>query len=154
MRYTFGMAKILVVEDDPVFLELLTTKFRADGHQVVSAVDAYVAIVAARNFKPDILTLDYDLPAGKGDTVLARMLKERIVTEKTPVIFISGRNLRDCQPPISDGPAVRYFQKPVSLVKLSACVAELLKTASSPSQPARTESGDASPGGAVLDLDS
>lgn len=139
------MAKILVVDDDPVIVEMLTLKFQADGHQVVSAVDAYSATPAALNFKPDLITLDFELPAGNGFTILARLKANNAVAAKTPVIFISGSASYDRQPSVPVGSNIRFLRKPVNLVKLAACVAELLKNASAPD-------GDSS-GGDVLDLD-
>lgn len=137
------MAKILIVDDDPIIVEILTAKFRADGHQVISMADAYSATPAAVNFKPDLITLDFEMPAGNGFTVLAR-LRGNTATAKTPIIFISGRALSDRRP-FSPDPNVRFLQKPVNIAKLEICVAELLKNEAAPD-------GDP-PGGDLIDLD-
>lgn len=138
------MAKILIVDDDPVIVEMLTLKFRADGHQVISITDAYGATPAAVNFKPDLITLDFELPAGDGYTVLDR-LRGNTATAKTPVIFISGSALSDRRPSPDIDPDVRFLQKPVNIAKLEKCVAELLKNEAAPD-------GD-SPGGDRIGLD-
>lgn len=157
------MAKIIVVDDDPVIAELLAMKFQSEGHQAVSVLDFYsVAAAAAMNFKPDLITLDFDLPTGDGFTVLAQ-LRGDAVTAKTPVIFISGRAPHDLQAAAPDDPNIRFLPKPVDFAKLNVCVAELLSSKPAappraaarplPVQSQRAESSGHALGRDILDLD-
>ena len=52
------MAKILVVDDDPDFVEATRLVLEAEGHQVTSASDGDRGLVAARADKPDLMILD------------------------------------------------------------------------------------------------
>jgi len=53
---------VLVVDDDPLFLKLTSTRLQVDGYDVVTASDGSEAIQAARRKKPNIVVLDVNLP--------------------------------------------------------------------------------------------
>lgn len=53
---------VLVVDDDPLFLKLTSTRLQADGYDVITAADGSEAIQAARRKKPDVVVLDVNLP--------------------------------------------------------------------------------------------
>ena len=52
------MGKILIVDDDPDFVEATRLVLEAEGHQVVSAVDGDQGLARARAEKPDLVILD------------------------------------------------------------------------------------------------
>ncbi len=54
--------KILVVDDDPVFLRATAMKFESNGFAVITATDGSGAIQAARREKPNLLVLDVNFP--------------------------------------------------------------------------------------------
>lgn len=53
--------KVLVVDDDPVFLKAASMKLDAEGYEVITALEGSEAIQTARKSKPDILVLDVNL---------------------------------------------------------------------------------------------
>jgi len=53
---------VLVVDDDPLFLKLTSTRLEADGYDVITAADGSEGIQAARRKKPDVVVLDVNLP--------------------------------------------------------------------------------------------
>jgi CheY-like chemotaxis protein len=53
---------VLVVDDDPLFLKLTSTRLEAEGYDVVTAADGSEGIQAARRKKPDVVVLDVNLP--------------------------------------------------------------------------------------------
>lgn len=55
--------KVLVVDDDPLFLKLASTQLESDGYEVVTAQDGSEAIEVARKQRPHVVLLDVNLPA-------------------------------------------------------------------------------------------
>jgi len=53
---------ILVVDDDPLFLKLTSSRLNSDGYDVLTASDGSEAIQAARRKKPNLVVLDVNLP--------------------------------------------------------------------------------------------
>ena len=56
------MAHLLMIEDHPHNLELMTYLLRAAGHEVTAAVTAELGLKAARECRPDLIVLDIQLP--------------------------------------------------------------------------------------------
>jgi len=79
------MAKILAVDDDLSILELYKEIFTKAGFEILTAEDAISALTRFQDFKPDILVLDVDLPAGGGQKVFERL--RSIFLVGIPIIF-------------------------------------------------------------------
>jgi two-component system, chemotaxis family, CheB/CheR fusion protein len=130
-----GRGVVLVVEDDPVVLELLTLYLTGDGHHVEVAPDGPAALdlVTGGELRPDLVLTDYNLPLGMSGVDLSSKLR-RAVSPSLPVIVLSGdisaETLRDI-----DRADCVHLNKPVKLPELSATIAKLLKTV--PSTDAR-----------------
>src|SRR2546423_14698506 len=54
--------KVLVVDDDPLFQRIIARKLKANGYEVLSALDGSEALQALREDKPDAVLLDINLP--------------------------------------------------------------------------------------------
>ncbi|MGD8846866.1 MAG: PAS domain S-box protein [Desulfobacteraceae bacterium] len=80
--------KILVVEDAPVNLELLTHLLTERGYGVHAAADGETALAFVRSTPPDLILLDIQMPGVDGFEV-CRRLKADERTRAIPVIFIS-----------------------------------------------------------------
>lgn len=163
------MAKILVIDDDQAIVDLLRLRLTEAGHQVFAAMDATGGVMVAARERPDLITLDFQMPAGDGSKTLQR-LRGNTFTAATPIIFITGMSEYDLQPAIPNAPLVRFLQKPIDMGKLLGLVAELLGTtappppaAPPPAAPPSPQSAPADPpaqaqdgsvfGGDILDLD-
>jgi CheY-like chemotaxis protein len=85
---------IVVVEDNQDINDLLSLILEEEGYQVVSVTDGRAALTAAREHRPDLITLDLALP-GKDGWAVARELQEDPSTEHIPILIISAytRNL-------------------------------------------------------------
>ncbi len=80
------MAKVLIVEDDPLISFGLTDEIEAAGHQVVDpAPSTGAALMQVRVEKPAVALIDLDLEYVHDSLELARVLKERDI----PSIVIS-----------------------------------------------------------------
>ncbi len=105
------MARVLVVDDDPMILHLVRLNLELEGHEVVEAADGRSALHAVREDPPDVVVLDIMLPEVDGLEV-CRRLQQDPVTAKVPVVLLSARALAsDVQRGLSSG-AVEYITKP------------------------------------------
>jgi DNA-binding response OmpR family regulator len=117
--------KVLVVEDEPVQLRILTAGLAAEGFDVVVARDAVQAVGMVRKEQPALVLLDIGLPGGDGYVVLQR-LKNLSQSSVLPVIAVSARAAEKERDKMLSMGADDYFQKPVSLPVLVARINELL----------------------------
>jgi DNA-binding NtrC family response regulator len=81
------MAKILLVDDNPQNIELLTLRLNAAGHETMEARNGDEALHAVEEGIPDLMILDLQMPKVDGLTVL-KTLKERHI--HIPVVVISA----------------------------------------------------------------
>ncbi|MFH2102190.1 MAG: response regulator transcription factor [Chloroflexota bacterium] len=117
------MTKILVVDDEPSILNLVTSYLKAEGYEVYTASDGPAAIKAARAFKPDLIILDIMLPGLDGLEVLSRLRRE----SDTYVILLTARTEEtDKIVGLSVG-ADDYVTKPFSPRELTARVKAALR---------------------------
>jgi DNA-binding response OmpR family regulator len=82
--------RVLVVDDDPVILELLQLNLELEGHEVASARDGNEALASARSGAYDLLLLDVMMPQLDGFAV-CRQLRADPATANLPVVLLSAR---------------------------------------------------------------
>jgi two-component system alkaline phosphatase synthesis response regulator PhoP len=80
-------AKILVIDDEPSILNLVTSYLRAENYEVFTADDGPSGLKAARAFKPDLVVLDIMLPGMDGIELLTQLRRESDVY----VILLTAR---------------------------------------------------------------
>ena len=80
---------ILVVEDDPLLLDLYRLKLRAEGFAVVTSTNGREGVEAALVSKPELILLDILMPEVDGYAALKK-LKSDERTKKIPVIIFSN----------------------------------------------------------------
>lgn len=85
------MATILVVEDTPSEMELISHYLRESGCNIISAVSAKEAMSIAVEQKPDVIITDVVMP-GMSGFELCRNLRRNPTTEKTPIILCTSKN--------------------------------------------------------------
>ncbi len=103
--------KIMVVDDDPVLLQAMHWRLRANEYDTVSACDGYSALALAQKERPDLILLDLGLPAGDGFAVL-KHLHEFPALAPIPVIVLSAREPEANETRSLEAGAVAFFQKP------------------------------------------
>lgn len=81
--------KILVIDDDPAVVEYLATFFQDNGYETCSAKDAYEGLEVARKERPDLITLDLEMPGEWGPRFYRKMSEDDHL-KNIPVIVISG----------------------------------------------------------------
>lgn len=70
------MAKILVIDDEPSIVNLVTAYLKPEGYEVYTAADGNAGLKAARTYKPDLIVLDLMLPGKDGFEVLSQLRRE------------------------------------------------------------------------------
>jgi diguanylate cyclase (GGDEF)-like protein len=87
-----GPSSILVVDDDPQGLELLSDILKKEGFVVLKASDGEEAIKVAIRVDPDLIILDIMMPGATGFDVVDR-LKEHPVARNIPIIIFTAKEL-------------------------------------------------------------
>ncbi len=107
------MAKVLVVDDVPDNIKLLTYDLADQGHDVFMAEGGAKALELARSERPDVVLLDIMMPEMDGIEVLTR-LKSETETKLIPVILVSAKDLDEDVIRGLDAGAMDYVTKPFS----------------------------------------
>ena len=81
------MTKILVIDDEPSIINLVSAYLKPEGYEVNTASDGNAGLKAARAFKPDLIILDLMLPGIDGIELLTRLRRESDVY----VIMLTAR---------------------------------------------------------------
>jgi CheY-like chemotaxis protein len=143
------MAKVLIIDDDPTIIELLSVRLRASGHKVVAAMDGMSASTVAVQEKPDLIILDYSMPAANGAKVRER-LRGCSFTAATPILLLTASPLARVAAAMGDDKLLRFMQKPIDFKLFAGVVAELLGESAPPDPAAAPHQAEAS---TILDLD-
>ncbi len=80
---------VLIVEDDPDFSYLLSSLLARRGFQTARAYDGVEALEHVNRCRPDLVTLDLQMP-NKAGTLFYRQMKSRPELRDVPVIVITG----------------------------------------------------------------
>jgi len=82
------MTKILVIDDEPSVISVVSAYLESEGYEVYSAADGNSGLKAAHAFKPDLIILDLMLPGVDGMELLSRLRRESDVY----VIMLTARS--------------------------------------------------------------
>lgn len=109
------MAKrILVVEDNDLNRKLFCDVLRANGFAVEPVVDGLQAIDAARDFGPDLVIMDIQLPNVSGLDLISEMKGDPALST-IPVLAVTAYAGKGDEERIRDAGAEGYLAKPVSI---------------------------------------
>ena len=112
-----GKLTVLVIDDDPVILELLRVNFEIEGFDVICATDGEDGLRRAQADRPDVVISDVMMPRRDGLQLLTE-LKGDPATEDLPVILLSAKAQKsEVQHGIDMG-ADDYITKPFDPLEL------------------------------------
>jgi CheY-like chemotaxis protein len=118
--------RILVVDDDPDAREFIKTVLGDDGATIIEAQDGIEALAIARREKPDLVTLDINMP-GKGGAQVYEEMREDSELQGVPVCIVSGQpELRKLIYQRVVPPPDGYLDKPINEDALLLVVKKLL----------------------------
>lgn len=109
--------KILVVDDEPQIVHLLSQRLKASGYETYGANDSYQCLKMAKDVHPDLILLDMKMPAGGGIQAFNN-LKSSIYTQNIPIIFITAYPGPEVEKQVKDMGADGFFAKPFNSVEL------------------------------------
>jgi DNA-binding response OmpR family regulator len=118
--------QILVIEDEPGIVDFLERGLRAQGFDVISAMDGVTGAAAAVNHDVDLVVLDLMLPGRSGLDVLSAVQDAR---PGLPIIVLTALGEVEHRVAGLDAGAVDYLTKPFSLTELAARIRAQLRAA-------------------------
>ncbi len=119
---------ILIVDDEPINLDILDDLLSNQGYKVRRSTDGQTALNIVRNHPVDLILLDIIMPAMSGYEV-CRRLKGDDATREIPVIFITALNEDENKLKGFDVGAADYITKPFCPEEVIARAAFTLPTA-------------------------
>jgi len=117
-------SRILLVDDENDFIELLQYKLAGRGYELIVANDGVHALSQARQMKPNLILLDILLPDLDGLSV-CEILRRQPSTKNIPIIFMSALS-SDVTKRTVAMQADDFFTKPLDLPRLVQRIADLL----------------------------
>jgi two-component system OmpR family response regulator len=126
MHATGAGARILVVEDDPLILELVTTRLGIAGYEVFYARDGVSAMERLAEVRPKGMILDINMPRLDGFGVLQKMKSAGLTTSVPTLVLTARRQPEDVRRAVELG-AKDFLSKPFDDQQLLARVARLLR---------------------------
>ncbi|HVS67746.1 MAG TPA: response regulator transcription factor [Mycobacteriales bacterium] len=121
-----GEARLLVVDDEPNIVELLSASLRFAGFDVASAADGQQALKLVESFQPELVVLDVMMPGIDGFEVVRRMRERQ---QLMPVLFLTARDATDDKIAGLTIGADDYITKPFSLEEVIARIRAVLRRA-------------------------
>lgn len=107
----FIAGRILLVDDQPANLRVVTTLLKRQGYEVATAADGKGALEECQRFRPDLILLDMMMP-GMDGFELMREIKLDPALMRIPTVFLTAAQDRDLLLRAFDAGAVDYVTKP------------------------------------------
>jgi DNA-binding response OmpR family regulator len=118
-------ASILVVDDDPEIVSMLTTRLGKRGYKVSTASDGKSALELAKREKPDVVLLDVMMP-GKSGWEVARALKQDPMTKEIKIVMVTAIGEKTNEMTSSIYGADAHIDKPFEFERLEKIITGLL----------------------------
>jgi two-component system cell cycle response regulator DivK len=119
------LAKVLVVEDNPINMTLAVFLLKSAGHTVLSANDAEAGLALAREEHPELILMDIQLP-GMDGLEATGLLKSDLATRTIPVIALTALAMKGDEERIRAAGCDGYIAKPMRYQEFLATIAAQL----------------------------
>ena len=113
--------KVLIVEDNELNMKLFSDLLGAHGYETRETREGLKAIGIARDFKPDLILMDIQLPEVSGLEV-TKWLKDDKTLAGIPVVAVTAFAMRGDEKRIREGGCVGYIAKPITVSSFLATV--------------------------------
>jgi two-component system cell cycle response regulator DivK len=120
------VAKILVVEDNALNIKLFCDLLNAHGHQTEPVTDSREALGAAREFKPDLVITDIQLPHVTGIELMQQLRADEELKD-VPIMAVTAYAAAGDDERFRAAGAQAYVSKPISVMRFAETVDQLLE---------------------------
>ncbi|KAB3542767.1 MAG: response regulator [ANME-2 cluster archaeon] len=120
------MTQILVVEDNPMNMELAVDLLETYGYEITPAEDGFKALERVKETKFDLILLDMQLPGMDGPEVLER-LKADPETRAVPVVALTAHAMSGDAKRFMEAGCAGYISKPIDVHQFKPTVAQYIK---------------------------
>lgn len=121
------MTKVLLIEDNPKVSLAIAMSLKAMGYELQTATDAISGVSQARQFLPDVILLDINLPGGDG-FVVAKRLQSIFQTSSAPLIFITASKQEGLREKAMAVGAHDFLEKPFGVKDLAQAIESALES--------------------------
>jgi CheY-like chemotaxis protein len=118
--------KILVVDDDPLYIELVHDIVAQFGHEIIAAENGERALEHLRAGEVHLIISDIEMPVMGGIAFYGRV-RELARHKGTPFVFLSGTTRADLLQAVRNLPDARLIQKAQLVAELPALMEELAR---------------------------
>ena len=119
--------KILVVDDEADYIQVVSVRLKANGYEVITAMDGAEGFEKAKKDKPDLIILDLMLPKIDGFKVCG-LLKKDARYAKTPIVIFTARAQEEdrllCEEMGADAYLTKPFEAKILLDKIQSLIGE------------------------------
>ncbi len=113
--------KVLIVEDNELNMKLFSDLLGAHGYETRETREGLKAISIAKDFRPDLILMDIQLPEVSGLEV-TKWLKDDKSLSDIPVVAVTAFAMKGDEKRIRDGGCVGYIAKPITVSSFLATV--------------------------------
>jgi len=106
--------KVLIVEDNDLNMKLFNDLLVAHGYGTLQTKDGTEALALARQYRPDLILMDIQLPEVSGLQV-TQWIKSDAVLRSIPIIAVTAFAMKGDEEKIRDGGCEAYIAKPISV---------------------------------------
>ncbi len=117
--------KILLVDDDPLNLDILARRLKRNGYQVITVADGAAAVAQARAELPDLILMDFNLPKLDGWRA-TKQIKADAASGNIPVIGLTALALAGDRERALAAGCDDYESKPIEFPRLLAKIQKLI----------------------------
>jgi DNA-binding response OmpR family regulator len=89
------MHTVLIVDDEPIFLDILQLILRRAGYSTLTAADGLDALRAIQTYRPDLVLLDDMLPGMNGGEVCVKVKSDPNLAGTRVILYSAGTRVRD-----------------------------------------------------------
>ena len=119
--------RVLIVDDNPMNVELVTFLLGAAGFAVASAADAGSAVLQVTAFRPDLILMDIQMPGVDG-LELTRRLKADPTAQQIVVVALTAYAMKGVEARMRAAGCDGYIAKPIDVASFAAEVRSQLPT--------------------------
>jgi len=119
--------KVLIIEDNPLNMELATDVLTASGYEVLQADNAEAGIALAQSESPALILLDLSLPGMDGLTAVT-VLKREPGTTLIPVVALTAHAMKGDEEKALAAGCDAYLTKPIQALELPETVRKIIES--------------------------